>query len=236
MNELLVTVMNSASQIMQAQAVNTNNLANASTDGFKAELAFVTSSNAGAGVNSTPDFSQGAVRTTGRDLDVSINGKGWIAVMAPDGSEGYSRRGDLKIDVFGQLTDGAGHPVMGNSGPVALPPFSTVEVGTDGTITIQPLGQSPNTMAVVDRIKLVLPEKGELQRGTDGLMHMEEGEEAAADASIRVISGSLEGSNVNAVAEMVKMIDLARRFESNVKLMQSAQENAGALSKIMSMS
>lgn len=236
MNELLVTVMNSARQIMKAQSVNTNNLANASTDGFRAELAYIASAELGGGVESVPDFTTGALKTTGRNLDISLNGEGWIAVMAEDGSEGYSRRGDLNIDSFGQLTNGSGQPIIGNSGPIALPPYAAIEIGTDGTISIQPLGQGPNTMATVDRIRLVNPEKSQLQRSEDGLMRLPPGEVAEVDASIKVISGSLEGSNVNAVSEMVKMIDLSRRFEAQVKLMHSAQENAMALAKIMSLS
>jgi flagellar basal-body rod protein FlgF len=175
------------------------------------------------------------VRTTGRSLDVSINGEGWIAVVADNGTEGFSRRGDLHVDALGQLSNGAGNPILGNSGPIAIPPFASVEIGNDGTVSIQPLGQSPNTLAVVDRIKLVLLRDTDLYRGEDGLMRLVEGESAQADASVQLSSGSLEGSNVNAVAEMVNMIELARRFEGQVKLMQSAQENASALSKIMSL-
>lgn len=235
MSELLITAMSSAKQIMQAQAVNANNLANASTDGFRAEIAYISGIGSSAGVYSTPDLSPGTVRTTGRNLDISIDGKGWIATMAADGSEAYSRRGDLKIDTFGILSNGAGRQIMGNNGPIALPPFTSIEIATDGTISIQPLGQSPNTMAIIDRIKLVLLEDSELYRGEDGLMRLPPGTTAEADASIRIFSGSLEGSNVNAVSEMVKMIDLARRFEAQVKLMRSAQENDAALVKLMSL-
>lgn len=235
MSELLVSAMNSATQIMQAQAVNTNNLANVSTDGFRAEIAYISGIEAGAGVHSTPDLSVGATRTTGRALDVSIDGKGWIAVMTPDGNESYTRRGDLHVDAFGLLKNGVGHQVMGNNGPIALPPFSEIEIGKDGTISIQPLGQAPNTMAVIDRVKLVLLEDIEVGRGEDGLMRLTSGGVADPDASVQLSSGSIEGSNVNAVAEMVKMIDLARRFEYQVKLMQTAEENATTLSQIMSM-
>lgn len=235
MSDLLVSAMNSATQIMQAQAVNTNNLANVSTDGFKAEIAYISGIESGEGVRSTPDLSAGGVRTTGQSLDISIDGDGWIAVLADDGSESYTRRGDLRVDAFGQLSNGVGHQILGNSGPIALPPFSEIEIGKDGTISIQPLGQTPNTMAVVDRIKLVLLEDIDLGRGEDGLIRLTSGEVAAADASVRISSGSLEASNVNAVSEMVKMIDLARRFEYQVKLMQTADQNATSLSQIMSM-
>lgn len=236
MNELLASAMASSKQIMQAQAVNTNNLANASTTGFRAELAFVTSQQSGGGVYSTPDLSPGAVKTTGRSLDVAIAGEGWFSITAQNGTEAFSRRGDFHVDSFGQLSDGSGNAVMGNSGPIALPPYNSIEIGTDGTISIVPLGQTPNTMAVVDRIQLVTVADGGLERGDDGLMRLKEGVTATADASVKVVSGSLEGSNVSVVTEMINMIDLARRFESQVQLMRSAEENSSALAKIMSMS
>lgn len=236
MSQLLLSAVDNAKQIMQAQAVNANNLANISTDGFKAELAVVTASAGGGQTYSASDLADGVVRTTGRNLDVAINGDGWIAVTGSDGSEGYSRRGDLHVDVFGQLTDGAGRPVLGNSGPIALPPFLSLEVAGDGSISIIPEGSQTGTMAVVDRIKLVEAEKSELMRSEDGLMRLPNGQIADPSANIRLSTGSLEGSNVNAVAEMVKMIDLARRFEGQVKLMQTAQENDKALAEIMSMS
>lgn len=236
MSQLLLSAVDNAKQIMQAQAVNANNLANISTDGFKAELAVVTASAGGGQTYSASDLADGVVRTTGRNLDVAINGDGWIAVMGEDGTEGYSRRGDLHVDVLGQLTDGAGRPVLGNSGPIALPPFRSLEVAGDGSISIIPEGSQTGTMAVVDRIKLVEAEKSELMRSEDGLMRLPNGQIADPSATIHLSTGSLEGSNVNAVAEMIKMIDLARRFEGQVKLMQTAQENDKALAQIMSMS
>jgi flagellar basal-body rod protein FlgF len=235
MHELILSITHSAKQTMQAQAINANNLANASTEGFKAEIAYYSTQNSTNTVSSNPDLSPGVVRTTGRDLDVSINGEGWIAVMAEDGTEAYSRRGDLQLDAFGQLTNGAGQSIMGNNGPIALPPFGSLEIGSDGTISILPLGQAPNTLAVVDRIKLVTLEGSEVLRGEDGLVRMPDGFAVEADASVTVLSGMLEGSNVNVVGEMVKMIDLSRRFESEIKLMQSVKENSAALTKIMSM-
>jgi len=236
MSQLLLSAVDNAKQIMQAQAVNANNLANISTDGFKAELAVVTASAGGGQTYSASDLADGVVRTTGRNLDVAINGDGWIAVTGADGTEGYSRRGDLHVDVLGQVTDGAGRPIIGNSGPIALPPFRSLEIAGDGSISIIPEGSQTGTMAVVDRIKLVEAEKSELMRSEDGLMRLPDGQLADPSANIRLSTGSLEGSNVNAVSEMVKMIDLARRFEGQVKLMQTAQENDKALAEIMSMS
>jgi len=235
MSQLLLSAVDNAKQIMQAQAVNANNLANISTEGFKSELAVVTASENGGDTYSSSDLSAGVVRSTGRNLDIAVHGDGWIAVMGEDGTEGYSRRGDLHVDLMGQMTDGAGRQIIGNSGPIALPPFSSIEIAGDGTISIMPEGSTADTMAVVDRIKLVEPEKADLMRSTDGLMRLPDGQIADPSATIRISSGNLEGSNVNAVSELVKMIDLARRFEGQVKLMQTAQENQQALAEIMSM-
>ncbi|MGV3593001.1 MAG: flagellar basal body rod protein FlgF [Gammaproteobacteria bacterium] len=199
MSELLTTVMNGARLVMKAQAVNANNLANAGTDGFRAELVHVGTAGDVESQTTTPDFSQGMIRTTGNSLDVSVDGPGWIAIQTPEGTEGYTRRGDLRVDAFGQLTNGAGQPVLGNGGPISVPPFSTLEIAADGTISIQPLGQGATTIAVVDRIKLALPDESRLRRGEDGIMRLPEPEVAPADATVRVQSGTLEGSNVNAV-------------------------------------
>lgn len=233
MSELLTTVMNGARHVMRAQAVNANNLANAGTDGFRAELVHVSASGGIESQTTTPDFSQGMIRTTGHNLDISVDGPGWIAVQTPEGGEGYTRRGDLRVDAFGRLTNGAGQPVLGNSGPIALPPFSTIEIASDGTISIQPLGENATTIAVVDRIKLALPAESRLRRGEDGIMRLPEGEVALAEASVRVQSGTLEGSNVNAVAELLKMIDLSRQFEAQVRLMRSAEENSSSLASVL---
>lgn len=233
MSELLLTVMAGARQVMRAQAINANNLANASTDGFRAELAHITSLEDVDGMRSTPDLKQGMVRTTGNPLDVSVNGDGWIAVLTPEGTEGYTRRGDLRIDALGQLTNGAGQAIMGDRGPISLPPFANVEIAADGSISIQPLGDAATSRAVVDRIKLVNPDESDLMRGTDGMLRLPPGETLAADASVKVQSGSLEGSNVNAVGEMLKMMDLARQFEAQVQLMKTAEEDSQSLSSVL---
>ena len=235
MSELMLTVMNGAKQIMRAQAVNANNLANASTVGFRQEVAHLMSAEETDGLRSNTDFSAGMVRSTGRNLDVSIAGNGWIAIMAPDGTEAYTRRGDLQVNALGQLTDGVRNPVIGNNGPIAIPPFSTIEIGSDGSISIQPVGSSPNTMALVDRIKLVLPEEGSLIRNEDGMMRPVNQNPLPADGSVGLTPGSLEGSNVNPVEAMVKMIELARQFESQIQLMQSAKENHSVLSKLLTL-
>lgn len=233
MSELLSTIMSGARQVMKAQSVNANNLANASTDGFRAELVHIASLDGADGLSGSPDLTPGMIRSTDREMDVSLVGEGWIAIQTPEGTEGYTRRGDLKVNEFGQLTNGAGQPVMGNGGPIALPPYKTIAIARDGSITIQPLKGAPTALVTVDRIKLVKPDEKMLFRGEDGIMRHREALVADPDPQVAIQSGSLEGSNVNAVAEMLKMIDLARQFEAQVKLMQDAEDNSDSLSSLL---
>lgn len=243
MDRLLYIAMSGAKETMLAQTVNTHNLANANTTGFRADLQAFQSLPVYGSVypsrvyalteSMEVDFNPGALITTGRDLDVAINGDGWIGVQAPDGNEAYTRAGDLKINVNGLLTTGTGHPVMGNAGPVAIPPFEKLEIGADGTLSIQPLGQNPNTLAVVDRIKLVNPDIANLKKGDDGLIRMRDTQIAPPDARVRLQAGSLESSNVNSVESMVNMIRLARQFEIQIKMMSTAEENDEATTQLM---
>ena len=245
MDRMLYVAMSGAKQIMLAQAVNNNNLANVSTAGFRADLdAFRSMPVFGPGYPSRvytmtdrpgTDMSAGALTTTGRELDVAVNGQGWITVQAPDGSEAYTRAGDLRVSVNGQLETGAGHPVMGNGGPIAIPPFDKIEIGSDGTISILPIGQAPSALAVVDRIKLVNPLQRDMEKGVDGLMRVK-GSEVAPDATVSLAGGVLESSNVNAVEAMVKMIELSRHYETQIKMMRVAQENDVAATQMMRMS
>jgi len=236
MSELLSTVMAGARQVMKAQSINANNLANATTDGFRAELVHISSLEDINGLSSSPDLAMGVVRTTGNPLDISLNGEGWIAIQGADGTEGYTRRGDLRVDSLGQLTNAVGQKILGQGGAITLPPFTNIEIGDDGTVSIQPAGQSVTARVVVDRIKLAKPDVKQLKRGDDGILRLPRGAVADADAAVKVQTGSLEGSNVNAVGEMLKMIDLARQFESQVKLMDSAKQNSSELASILRMS
>ncbi|WP_456378763.1 flagellar basal-body rod protein FlgF [Thiolapillus sp.] len=246
MDRMLYIAMTGARETMRSQAVNTNNLANASTTGFRADMESflglpvhgpgfpdrVYAVADGAGV----DLGGGSVQSTGRELDVAVKGEGWIAVQAPDGGEAYTRAGDLRVDSFGILTTGAGHPVLGEGGPIAVPPNGKLDIGADGTITVQPLGQGVNALAIVDRIKLVNPASANLTKGEDGLIRLRNGAPAQADAAVKLVSGALESSNVNAVESMVRMIELARQFETQIKMMKTAEENDAAAAKLMSMS
>ncbi len=234
-------------EIMRAQAVNANNLANANTTGFREDLVYAESLMVeGPGFHTRvyarsegigSDLSPGSIVTTGRDLDVAIRGSGWITVQAPDGSEALTRAGDLRLSPNGVLTTGAGLPVIGNNGgPITVPPFEKLDIGVDGTITIRPQGQGAAALVVLDRIKLVDPPADQLAKGKDGLFRLPEGEVAVPDASVQLVSGAIESSNVNIVESMVNMMELARRFELQVKMMEEAKGNDAASAKLMQMS
>ena len=243
MDRMLYVAMSGAKETMLAQANNSNNLANANAPGFLADLQQFRSMpvfgdgypTRAYGLSERPgtDFTHGDQVHTGRDLDVAIAGEGWFAVQARDGSEAYTRRGDLTVDVNGLLTTGNGLPVLGNGGPIAIPPAEKLDIGPDGTISILPLGQSAAQMAVIDRIKMVNPANDQLAKGRDGLLRLKSGEAADEDGALRLNSGVFEGSNVNIVNAMVDMIELSRRYEMQVKMMQTAKSIEEASTRIM---
>ncbi|MFT7218561.1 MAG: flagellar basal-body rod protein FlgF [Candidatus Azotimanducaceae bacterium] len=233
--------MSGARDTMLAQAVNTHNLANASTPGFRGDLVRFTeeanNDNKNQRVFNGVDFEQGVLKGTNRALDVAVHGKGWIAVQAADGTEAYTRRGDLNIDALGRLRNGAGLSILGNGGvPITLPPSAETTIGTDGTITVRAIGQNPNALATVDRIQLVTVDEDQLLKGDDGLLRLPEGVEALVDADVKLLSGTLESSNVNPIESMVRMIDLARRFESQIKMMQTEEENDQSMTSLLRIS
>jgi flagellar basal-body rod protein FlgF len=243
MDRMLYVAMSGAKETLHAQAAVNNNMANANTPGFLADLQqFRSMPVFGAGhptrvfaMSERPasDRSPGTLDHTARDLDVAVKEGGWLAVQGPDGREAYTRRGDLEVDPNGRLVTGEGLPVMGNNGPIALPPFEKIEIGADGTISIRPQGGQSNEIAEVDRIKLVKASNDELQKGDDGLMHSRGGTALPADADVRLASGSLTASNVDLVGEMVNMIELSRRFELQVKMMKTAEETGAASATLL---
>lgn len=243
MDRFLYISMSGARETLRAQAANNHNLANASTTGFRADMsAFQTRAVAGSGyasrayaTNSTTgwDPTQGALTATGRELDVGINGPGWIAVLGKDGREAYTRAGDLRVDPNGMLLTGTGLPVMGEGGPITVPQSTSMTIGADGTISVIPLGQGAETTAMIGRIKLVNPPDAEMVRGEDGLFRSVTGADLPADASVKLVAGSLETSNVNTADAMVNMIELARRFDLQVKAMRTAEENAASSAQLL---
>ena len=243
MDRMLYVAMSGAKETLIAQGNASNNLANANTTGFLADLnQFRSMPVFGSGhptrvyaMDERPatDFDHGSIQYTGRDLDVAVKDGGWVAVQARDGSEAYSRRGDLRVDDNGLLVTGNDLPVMGNGGPIAIPPFEKIDIGFDGTVSIRPLGAAAHEIAVIDRIKVVAPQFDQMEKGLDGLFRMKDGGEAEADPAQRLVSGALITSNVNVVNEMVDMIELSRRFELQVKMMKQAEDNAGAAASIV---
>lgn len=246
MDRVIYVAMTGAKHTMRANEVNTNNLANINTTGFRADLAaFQSRPIEGAGYPSrinavaetmNADFTPGSLITTGRELDVAVKGEGWIAVQGADGREAYTRAGDLTVNSAGMLLTAAGQPVLGNGGPIAVPPYSKIEIGRDGTVSVLPVGQAPNTLAVVDRIKLVKPPQDQLVKTGDGLFQTRDGAPQPADASVSLASGALETSNVNGVNALVNMIELSRHLEMQVKLIKQAEENDAATAQIMRVS
>ncbi|MCG3862486.1 MULTISPECIES: flagellar basal-body rod protein FlgF [unclassified Photobacterium] len=246
MDRALYLAMSGAKQDMYGMQVHANNLANVSTTGFRADLQQARSMQAyGEGLPSRVfsmaerpgnDFAQGSVINTGRDLDVAVQGDGWLAVMDVKGQEAYTRAGHLKIDQTGMLQNSNGQLVLGqNDSPIFIPlPISKIEIGKDGTVSVLPQGAPPDAIAVVDRIKLVKPDNQALFKDTDGLFKsIGERVPLDADASVTLAKGMLEGSNVNAVSEMTSMIDLQRHFEMQIKLMKTAEEMDKASSSLM---
>ncbi len=246
MDKMLYLAMSGASQNTLAQRAHANNLANLSTSGFRRDFEQARSMPLfGDGyparvyaMSERPatDFTPGTLQETGNELDVAIEGQGWLAVQAPDGSEAYVRTASMKIDALGMLRTGSGLPVLGNAGPIAVPP-QQIEIGSqDGTISIRSLGEAPNVVAQVDRIKMVNPDPKSLVKGEDGMIRLKEPATQQADANVRLTSGFLESSNVNAVAEMTSMLALARQFELHVKMMRTAEDNASAVARVMQLS
>jgi len=246
MDRMIYVAMSGAQHILDQQAVVANNLANASTSGYRAAAsAFRAVPVQGEGlatrafvVDSTPgaNFAPGPLQRTGRKLDVAVQGPGWIAVQASDGSEAYTRNGSLQVSANGLLQTRDGLNVVGDGGPIAIPANSDLTIADDGTISAVSTVPPPKAVNVVGRIKLVNPKESQLVRGGDGLFRLAGGGSAEADPKVALASGMLEGSNVDPVQEMISMISLARQFDMQMKLLTSADHNAQSASQILNVS
>jgi len=247
MDKALYIAMAGAKHNMMAQTSHSNNLANANTTGFRADFAQARSMPVFYGeghptrayaLTERPatNFEPGPLKQTGRDLDIAIEGQGFIAVQSPEGTEAYTRAGRLNIDELGMLRTSSGLPVMGNEGPIALPPLEKMEIGSDGTLSIVAQGQGPEAMVEIDRIKLVNPDVNEMSKGEDGLLRLEGNVPALADAQVSLISGALEGSNVNVMDEFTNILSLSRQFEMQLKIMTTAQQNSETSARLLRIS
>jgi len=245
MDKLIYTAASGLKSHMAAQAAIANNMANASTIGFRAEkVNFNSLLLKGAGFDSRQpasenvtdfDRSAGAVTTTGRNLDVAIPGDQWMAVQANDGSEGYTRRGDLNISATGVLETGDGFPVMGSGGPITVPPATSVSIAQDGTISIIPVGGDAKSPQVIDRIKFASAQGSQTVKGLDNLIHVQGGGILPTDENAKCISGALEQSNVNMTQSLVDMIENQRSYEVQANLMKSAKDMDESAASVMRM-
>ena len=235
-----------ARAILHRQAVTANNLANVNTTGYRAEEAnfralpvygnALPSSVYTTGQGSSADLREGAIVHTGRNLDVAIEGPGWIAVQGSDGKPAYTRNGNLVINAAGILTTSDGHPVLGSGDtPISVPQLQSVQIGADGTISGVPAGSQPNALVTINRLTLVNPPPQDMQRGADGLFRSTQGT-PAPDGNLKVASGALESSNVNPVAAMIRMLEDSRMFEVQTKLMQTVSQNEQTASQLLNVS
>lgn len=230
---------------MQTQAVIAHNLANSNSTGFRAVRQSLDSAPiAGPGFDSRVnavaqpeswDASSGEIIITGGALDIALQGDGWIAVQDAGGEEAYTRAGNLHLTPSGVLETAEGHVVMGTAGPITLPAYSELTIKGDGRISIVPAGQTADTVAEVNTIKLVNPPREELARFDDGLFRLKGGGAADADPSVRILSGHLESSNVNTTETLVDMIAAARHYELHVRAMSNAEQNDQAVTSLMRM-
>lgn len=245
MDKLVYTAATGLKAHMASQAAIANNMANASTIGFRADRVvfdrlqlsgsrFETRTPASEEVVDA-DRRPGAVMQTGRPLDVAVTGDAWLTVQASDGSEAYTRRGDLQIAPTGVLETGDGFPVMGSGGPITVPPAESVKISSDGSISIVPIGGNANNPQVIDKIKLASPKGTETLKGLDNLLHVKGGGALPEDADAKLESGALEGSNVNMTQALVDMIENQRGYEVQANLMKEAKDMDESATSLMRM-
>lgn len=246
MDRLVYTALSGLKGQMDAQATIANNIANASTIGFRADrVNFERMMVKGEGHDSRQpsaetvvdmDRRAGTVVQTGRGLDVAITGDNWLAVQAPDGSEAYTRRGDLRIAPSGVLETGDGFPVMGSGGPITVPPHDKIMIAEDGSISIVPPGADPAAPPqTLDQLKLVSDQGSRTVKGLDNLLHVRGGGALPADLDARVQTGALEQSNVNLTQSLVDMIENQRSYEVQANLLREAKsmdESAASLMRV----
>ncbi len=244
MDRMIYIAMTGAKHILAQQATVAQNLANVTTSGFRAQVdafrsvavvggdlatrAYVVDSTVGS------DFKPGVIQTTGRDLDVAINGKGWIAVQGENGKEAYTRYGSLAINANGLVQTRTGLNVLSTGGTLTVPPDSEITIAKDGTVSTLPSSGAKNQITEIGRLKLVNPPEENLVRGDDGLFHLRDGGTADVNDTITLHSGGLESSNVSASEALVNMISLSRQFDLHMKLLQKAEQNDAKAAQILS--
>jgi flagellar basal-body rod protein FlgF len=247
MDPILYSAITGGKSDFKRQELIANNLANINTPGFKADLyqaqaMYMNDANGNNTVNGQSfvvqgpngiDLTPGEIITTGRDLDIAIDGEGWMAVKDSQGREAYTRGGSLRLDVNGQLITAGGKAVLGDGGPISIPPAKSIEIGNDGTITVVPLDGDVKSLAILDRIKLVKLDKNNVVKNDEGLLQLKRGGNAVADGTVKLINGAIEGSNVNAINQMVGMISAGREFDAQMKILSTVDENGQKLAQLL---
>lgn len=245
MDKLLYIAMSGAKENLNSLAVRSNNLANANTLGFKADFEEARAMQAyGDGLPSRvfsmaerpgQNFQQGSLQTTGRELDVAVQGDGWLTVQDKDGKEAYTRNGSLQVSPLGVLQTSTGLNVLDTTGqPITLPmPLEKIQITEDGTINARLQGAEPAAVENLQQLKLVNPVNKEMTKGEDGLFRRVDGKTEAVSANVRLASGVLENSNVNVVEELTNLIKLQRQFETQIKMMSTAEKNDESQNQLM---
>jgi flagellar basal-body rod protein FlgF len=243
MDRLIYTSLTAMRGSMARQTATANNLANAQTPGFRAEISAAQSlwlrgdgANTRAFANENviaADMRSGTITHSGRDLDIALAGDAMLTVQAPDGEESYTRRGDLQISASGLLTTGDGHPVQGSAGPITLPPYDSVAINAEGRIHIVPAGGDAAQPQEIDQLRLVTPAGSEIVKGLDGLFRVKDGGILPDDPDARVITRSIESSNVNATTALVEMIEASRSWDTQLKLIGDARDLDAATTDLM---
>lgn len=241
MDKVVYTAMGGAKVALRAQGINSHNLANLNTAGFRAHLTSSEPAESGGAarvnvVRARETFSteSGPLQVTGRELDVALTGPGWLVVEDELGREAYTRAGGLQINELGELKNSANQFVLGDGGRIVVPPNTSLTIAATGEISIVPIGQGPESTTVIGKLKLVNPNPLSLQRGVDGLFRDRDGNFAVSDPTVRVQSGSLEGSNVNGAEVLVNMIELSRSFEMQMRTIRAVEENARSAQSLLS--
>jgi flagellar basal-body rod protein FlgF len=244
MDRLIYTSMTGAKHVFNQQSGVAHNLANATTNGYRAQFHdFRAVPVQGPGTPTRAmvvdasvrdDFTPGTINHTGRPLDVALHGDGWLVVQGPDGQEAYTRAGSMRLTPEGQLQTRDGLNVLGEAGAITIPPDNKITIAPDGVISVV-AETGDQAMTVIGRLKLVNPPQADLVRGGDGLFRLRSGEPATADENVRLVPSASEGSNVNVVDAMVDLIGLARQFELQVRLLQTADGNARQAGQLLTM-
>ena len=243
MDRLIYTSLTAMRGSMSRQTAIANNLANAQTPGFRADIANAQSLWLdGSGLDARAlvseevlgaDMRAGTVTQTGRDLDIAMQGDALLVVQATNGEEAYTRRGDLQISPSGLLTTGDGHPVQGGQGPVTIPPADAISIDQEGRVWIVPQGGDPENPQEVDRLRLATPTGSEIAKGLDGLFRVKGEGILPDDPEARLLTRSLEGSNVTATSALVEMIEASRSWDTQLKMISDVRDMDSATANLM---